>query len=426
MTLHRCADGGPSRVTDTTDRKDDRPKTWVSVRDDTSWAVDVLPFAVARFDGRRRVVSRIGDLAVDLAPIAQQLAPHLTALFETDSLNTLMSQPPATWHAVWSTVQSWLVTGSMRRIVEPHLLAVAHLDLTMPFTVADFVDFSSSRFHAEHAAKLLRPGSPALHANWLHLPIGYHGRSGSVVVTGTRIARPTGQMIDDGDVVFERTRCLDFEAEVGFVIGTPSPAGQRLDAAHAPEHVFGVVLVNDWSARDLQAWEATPLGPFVSKAFATSISAWVTPMWTLRRARVSAPPRGVAQLPHLSGGDDWGLDIELEVSINGHVVSRPPFGHQYWTIAHQLAHLTSAGASLRTGDLIASGTVSGPHQYQAGSLMELTAAGTQPISLPDGTSRGYLNAGDSVTIRAVARRDDGRCVGLGEVSGAVTPDAVAG
>ena len=149
-------------------------------------------------------------------------------------------------------------------------------------------------------------------------------------------------------------------------------------------------------------------------------------MWTLQRARVSAPPRGVAQLPHLSGGDDWGLDIELEVSINGHVVSRPPFGHQYWTIAHQLAHLTSAGASLRTGDLIASGTVSGPHQYQAGSLMELTAAGTQPISLPDGTSRGYLNAGDSVTIRAVARRDDGRCVGLGEVSGAVTPDAVAG
>lgn len=397
----------------------DLAASWVPLPDETPWGPEVLPFAVARFADRCRVVSRIADLAVDVAPIARRLAPQITEFFETDSLNVLMSRSPATWRAVWSTVQSWLLDATVRGIVEPHLSAAADLDLVLPFTVADFVDFSSSRFHAENAARILRPASPALHANWAHLPVGYHGRAGSVVVTGTQIHRPMGQANDDGHVVFGHTRCLDLEAEVGFVVGAPSHAGSPLDVARAPEHVFGVVLVNDWSARDLQVWESVPLGPFVSKAFATSLSAWVTPMWTLQRARVRAPDRTVRPVPHLAGGEDWGLAIDLEVSINGQVVSRPPFKHQYWTIAHQLAHLTSSGASIRTGDLIASGTVSGPQMDQAGSLMELTSDGAEPLTFTDGSRRRYLDDGDTVVIRGVARRDDGTSIGLGDVSGTI-------
>jgi fumarylacetoacetase len=268
------------------------------------------------------------------------------------------------------------------------------------------VDFYSSEHHATNVGRLFRPGQPPLPPNWKHLPIGYHGRAGTVVVSGTGIRRPWGQrrVGDTGP-----TERLDIEAEVGFVVGVPSTLGEAVPASRFAEHVFGVVLVNDWSARDIQAWEYQPLGPFLGKSFATSISAWVTPLDALAEAWVPAPPQDPPVVDYLAEPERKGLDLRLEVEWNGQVVSRPPFRTMYWTPAQQLAHLTVNGASLRTGDLYASGTVSGPERAESGSLLELT------------WGERFLADGDSVTIRATAPGPGGTVIALGEVTGTIQP-----
>ena len=293
----------------------------------------------------------------------------------------------------------------------------------LPFAVGDYVDFYSSEHHAANVGRIFRPGQPPLLPNWKHLPVAYHGRAGTVVVSGTAIMRPCGQRLapDGGGPVYGPSTRLDIEAEVGFVVGVPTSLGEQVRVDRFADHVFGVVLVNDWSARDIQAWEYQPLGPFLGKSFATSVSGWVTPLDALAAAWTPAPPQDPPVLDYLRDEPHLGLALDLAVSWNGTVVSRPPFASMYWTPPQQLAHMTVNGAALRTGDLFASGTVSGPDRAQSGSFLELTWGGQEPVYLGGGGERMFLADGDTVTITATAPGPDGTVIGLGEVVGRVLP-----
>ncbi|KQS56760.1 fumarylacetoacetase [Geodermatophilus sp. Leaf369] len=375
-----------------------------------------LPFGVFSEtpDGPRRVGVRVDDLVLDVGALD---LPH-AADFATASLNAFLARGRAHWDDVRARLQELLAQGT------DHLLPLAGLTLHLPVEVADYVDFYSSRHHAENIGRMFRPDSPPLTPNWTHLPIGYHGRAGTVAVSGTPVVRPSGQHKAPTDDVptFGPSRRLDIEAEVGFVVGTPSALGTPVPLGDLAEHVFGVCLVNDWSSRDLQAWEYVPLGPFLGKSFLTSISPWVVPLAALADARVPAPPRETPVLPYLDDAEHpWGLDLELVVTLNGQEVSRPPFAQMYWTPAQQLAHLTVNGASLRTGDLFASGTVSGPERDQRGSFIELSWGGAEPLTLADGSTRSFLEDGDTVTITATAPGPGGTRISFGEVTGTVQP-----
>ena len=362
--------------------------------------------------GAARVGVRYGDRVLDLAAA---LDPALAARIAGPNLDRLLAAGRVVWTEVVAAV-------AVLEPPEEHLHELADVRLLMPFTVADYVDFYSSEHHARNFGRILRPGQPELPENWRHLPIGYHGRSGTVVVSGTDVVRPSGQRRGAaGEVVFGPTTRLDIEAEVGYVVGVPSELGSPVPLGDFADHVFGVCLVNDWSARDIQGWEYQPLGPFLGKSFATSVASWVTPLAALEAAWVAPPPRDPRPLPYLddSGREPRGLDLRLEVRLNGHVVSAPQFARMYWTGAQQLAHLTVNGASLRTGDLFASGTVSGPEPGERGSLFELSWNGAEPIELPGGQVRTFLEDGDEVVITATAPAPGGGTIELGEVRGRI-------
>jgi fumarylacetoacetase len=364
-------------------------------------------------DGGARVGVRLGDRVLDLAAA---LEPALAEQVAGPNLDRLLAGGPSVWRAVFDAVAA----------LEPadeHLHELGDVRLLMPFTVADYVDFYSSEHHARNLGRILRPGQPELPPNWKHLPVGYHGRAGTVVVSGTDIVRPNGQRrTADGEVVFGPTTKLDIEAEVGYVVGVPSELGSAVPLDAFADHVFGVCLVNDWSARDIQGWEYQPLGPFLGKSFATSVAAWVTPLTALDSAWVAPPPRDPQPLPYLDDSDakPAGLDLRLEVRLNGNLVSVPPFAQMYWTGAQQLAHMTINGASLRTGDLFASGTVSGSEPGERGSFVELSWNGAEPMELADGQERTFLEDGDEVVITATAPAGDGGTIDLGEVRGRIS------
>jgi fumarylacetoacetase len=393
--------------------------TWPDLPPGTGFGIDNLPYGVFSTPGTGpRTGVAIGDSVLDLA------AATGDPVHATGSLNAFMARGPQAWRELRSRLTDWFTDGTARARLEPHLVPRPAVALHLPVAVADYVDFYSSQHHAENVGRVFRPDSPPLTPNWKHLPIGYHGRAGTVRVSGTPVVRPHGQHRAPTDEMptFGPSRRLDVEAEVGFVVGAPSALGTPVPLADFPEHVFGVCLVNDWSARDLQAWEYVPLGPFVGKSFLTSVSPWVVPLAALEAARVAAPARDVPLLPYLDDtGRPWGLDLTLEVRLNGELVSRPPFGLVYWTPAQQLAHLTVNGASLRTGDLYASGTVSGPERAQRGSFLELSWGGEEPLALADGTTRTFLEDGDVVTITATAPGTAGGRISLGEVTGRVEP-----
>jgi fumarylacetoacetase len=406
------------------------PTAWLDLPEDTPFGLHNLPYGVFTTprDPRNRCVGvRVGDHILDLAACAQTLsAPH-AGLLDHPVLNPLMAAGPAVWSEVRRTVTTWLTDAALRPAVESHLVPAADATLHLPFDVADYVDFYSSEHHAANVGRIFRPDGAPLTPNWKHLPVGYHGRAGTVVVSGTDVVRPLGQRKapDEPSPVFGPSRRLDFEAEVGFVVGTPTALGQRVPLTALADHVFGVCLVNDWSARDIQAWEYVPLGPFLGKSFATSLSPWIVPLEALSAARTAPPPRDPALLPYLddTGHEPWGLDIRLTVTLNGHPVSHPPFGAMYYTPAQQLAHMTVNGAGLRTGDLYASGTVSGPGDSERGSLLELTWSGRTPLELPDGARRAFLEDGDELTLTAWAPGPGGSRIGFGEVTGRVLPAA---
>ncbi|MBA0054012.1 fumarylacetoacetase [Streptomyces sp. AJS327] len=375
-------------------------------------------------DGRRRVGVRFGEAVLDAGAAAEALGSPHAQLLGADRLNPLLAAGRSTWRAVRAELRSWLTEPRHRETVARFLRPLSAVRLHLPFDVADFVDFYASEHHATNVGRIFRPDGAALTPNWKHLPIGYHGRAGGVVVSGTPVTRPNGQRLlpSEGALPqFGPSTRLDFEAEVGFVVGTPSVPGESVPLDAFREHVFGVTLVNDWSARDIQSWEYVPLGPFLSKSFATSVSPWITPLDALDAARTAPPLRDVPPLPYLDDAtapEPGGIDVRLTVRLNGHPVAEPPFSAMYWTAAQQLAHLTVNGAALRTGDLYASGTVSGPEPGQRGCLLELTWNGQQPLQLPDGERR-FLEDGDEVTLTAWAPGPEGTRVGLGEVTGRV-------
>ncbi|GAB3761473.1 fumarylacetoacetase [Nocardioides ginsengisegetis] len=394
--------------------------TWVEGAAGSLFDVDNLPWGVFSRPGEDpRVGVRIGDRVLDLAPVAAAEMLDVHHVFQESSLNALMAEG----RAVRTSVRRWL-TGLLtdeteRDLVEPHLVPLADVTMHLAIEVADYVDFYASLDHASNVGRIFRPDQEPLLPNWRHLPVGYHGRSGTVVASGTPVVRPCGQRKapTEDTPTYGPSRRLDIEAELGFVVGTPTAMGDRVEVDAFADHVFGVVGLNDWSARDIQAWEYVPLGPFLGKSFATSISQWVTPVEALDAAWVDLPGQDPRPLDYLSPDTARGLDIDVEIELNGEVVSRPPYRSMYWSPAQMLAHITVNGASLRTGDLYGSGTISGPDRDQRGSFLELSWGGTEPFA----GGHTFLEDGDEVVLRYTAPGTSGGRIALGEVTGRIEP-----
>jgi len=390
--------------------------TWAPVPSESDFPIENLPFGVVRPRGdAARVVARIGDHALDLA--AADIAPELTRL---PTLNALMASGRG---AEVRERAAALLDGPSRDDV---LVPLSDAEVLLPFAVGDYVDFYSSIHHATNLGNILRPGSEPLLPNWKQLPVGYHGRSGTVVVSGTPIERPAGLITDGSDAPahLAPTRALDFELEVGFVVG--GPVATRIEPDAADRHIFGVVLLNDWSARDIQSFEYQPLGPNLAKSFATSISPWVVTLDALRAHLVAPPAQSPLPDPYLRAGRPWAIDLDLTVDLNDTRVTTTSFADMYWTFAQQLAHITVNGATTRAGDLFGSGTVSGPDRGQRGSMIELTWRGAEPLTLRDGSTRTFIDDGDTVTIRGHCGGRSRPRIGFGEVTGTILPAPTRG
>jgi fumarylacetoacetase len=386
--------------------------TWVPVPDGSDFTVANLPYGVVRDrSGRSSVVARLGDHVV---PLVEVVADDDASMFATGTLDAFLAAGPRTWREV----RNRLIDHVTDTANECALSAVTEVEPVLPFTVADYVDFYASIEHATNLGRILRPGGAPLLPNWRHLPVGYHGRTGTIAVSGTPVQRPSGLVAGGEWVRRQPTRCLDFELELGFVVGTPNRTGQPIHPDDVDRHVFGAVLVNDWSARDIQSFEYQPLGPFLGKSFLTSISPWIVPLAALEPFLVTPPEQQPRPDPFLRAQRPWALDIELAVELCATTVTRTNARHLYWTFAQQLAHLTSNGAAVRPGDLFATGTISGPERHAFGSLIELTWRGERPITLADGTQRSWLDDGDRVVMRGQAGTGQDR-VGFGELTGIV-------
>jgi fumarylacetoacetase len=372
------------------------------------FGLDNLPFGVGRQGERCFAAVRVGDAAADLD--ALQRAGRLRrvdlpdGVFASGTLNDYLALGPETWSRTRAVLQEV--------DLDDVLVPLADVEMVLPIDVADYVDFYSSEHHARNMGLILRPDTEPLLPNWKRLPVGYHGRAGTVVVSGTPVVRPRGLVAGGvgGEPEWRATSVLDIELEVATVIGVGSAAGDRIRADDAERHVFGFVLLDDWSARDIQAFEYQPLGPFLAKSFATTISPWIVTLEAVRPFLVPGGAQEPEPASYLRAARPWHLDLDLEVALNGATVSCTSFRHMYWTFAQQLAHLTGNGASTRTGDLLGSGTVSGPEPGTRGSLMEMTWRGREPLVLPDGSTRTFLEDGDTVVLR-------GRCGGPGDERG---------
>jgi fumarylacetoacetase len=372
------------------------------------FGLDHLPYGVFSVAGDAlRVGVRLEDQVIDLAAATGR--PE----FDQPSLNAFMALGPQVWAETRAAVIELAEGG------DAPAYSLAEVVLHQPFDVADYVDFYASLEHASNVGRIFRPDQEPLLPNWRHLPVGYHGRAGTVVPSGTPVVRPSGQRKapDEAAPTFGPSRRLDIEAELGFVVGVGSRLGEPVPHDAFADHVFGVVGLNDWSARDIQAWEYVPLGPFLGKSFATSVSTWVTPLAALDAAWTALPGQDPRPLDYLAPDRARGLDIDVEVVLNGEVVSRPPYAAMYWGPAQMLAHLTVNGASLRTGDLFASGTISGAEPAQRGSFLELSWGGKEPLA----GGRTFLEDGDEVVLRYSAPGTDGGRITLGEVAGAIEP-----
>ena len=406
-----------------------------SVATGSGFGVENVPLGVARLlDGSTAVVTRVGESVVVLASLASDrllAVPGLDPSVLADgSLNRLL----ASGRPVWS--------GVRRRVAElaaeehPALgkasVGLDEVELLAPVAVGDFVDFSASIHHATRVGRLFRPGGDPLRPGWRRMPLGYSGRASSVVASGTAVTRPYGQVpVLDGEPELRPTAALDFEAEVGFVVAATTAHGDRVGTADFADAVAGVVLVNDWSARDVQAHETQPLGPFLGKSFATSVSPWLVTLDALEPYRVAGPRQDPPPPAYLATTGEWAYDLRLEVTLETAsmraaglppaVVARSAFAGMYWTGPQLLAHATVNGAAVRPGDVLGSGTVSGPEPGSEGCLLERTEGGRRPLTLPDGTTRTYLDDGDTVVVRAWAGGGGRPLIALGEVAGTVAP-----
>ncbi len=384
---------------------------------------DNLPYCVFELGGEASIGVRLGDRVISLRALVEN--GQLPGECGAGNLNPLMAAGKRRWDEVRATLQGMI--ESEDSVTETASHSIAEITLLLPFDVADYVDFYSSEQHAINLGRMFRPDAEPLLPNWKHLPVGYHGRAGTLVLSGTEIRRPAGQRKEaDGSIGFGPSQRLDIELELGYVLGGDSSMGTPVPIGSASDHLFGFFLVNDWSARDIQAWEYVPLGPFLGKSFATSISPWVVPTPALEPFRMNQPVQEPTPLPYLQDDGTWGLDIDFEIGLQSRtmevpdIVSRTNFKDMYWSPVQQIAHMTINGASVRTGDVCASGTISGSKPGTFGSMIELSWNGEEPIHLSDGSTRTFLEDGDTAILRGLASNGTAM-VGFGDVSGVIVP-----
>jgi len=407
-------------------------KSWVDSANsaDCPFPLNNLPYGVfATAETEPHCGVAIGDQILDVTAAEEAGLICLSddaPLFDFPFWNALMEEGPAVWAALRDRLISLLAEGSEERAaVEPLLVPMADAELLMPFAVSEYTDFYAGKNHAFNVGCLFRGPENALPPNWLHIPIGYNGRASSVVVSGTEVRRPWGQLKGPNDPAPRFAPCarFDIELEMGAIVGTPSEG--PITVQEADDHIFGYVLLNDWSARDIQAWEYQPLGPFQAKATATTISPWIVTKAALEPFRTDTPAREVELLPHLKDCGPMLYDIELEVTLQPEggaatTISHTNYKEMYYSAAQQLAHHTTAGSPMNAGDLLGSGTISGPTKDSRGSLLEISWGGQEPITLPDGSSRSFIADNDTLTLKGAAK-GDGFTIGFGDCVGKVVP-----
>jgi len=406
--------------------------SWIAGTAGSGFDTDNLPIGIFAMDDRARPGVAIGSFVCDLDALITGDLLDEPALAGAQTLNAFLAAGRPRWTALRARLQSLFTaaTGEEQAAIAEALVPRTDVRMQLPIAVRDYVDFYSSIEHATNVGKLFRPDNPIL-PNYRYVPIGYHGRSSTIVVDGTPIRRPSGQRkLPEGEApVFGPAQMLDFELELAFLTGhADTPLGTPLPIDAVRDHVYGYVLLDDWSARDIQAWEYQPLGPFLSKSFATSISPWVVSLDALEPFRVANRAIDPAPLPYLQPAENWAYDIDLEVllqtasmrdrGIPPATISRTNFRNMYWNVAQQLAHMTSNGSIVGAGDLFGTGTISGSEPGTYGSLIELTRRGAEPLALPGGETRGFLQNGDTVVLRALAVAGEHR-VSFGEVSGMI-------
>ncbi|HEX4667349.1 MAG TPA: fumarylacetoacetase [Chthoniobacterales bacterium] len=412
-------------------------RSFIEVSPESDFPLQNLPYGIFRpNNGRARAGVAIGDLILDLAVLeeggyfrALNFGPD--PIFGRDSLNAFLALGRPTWRKTREILQHLLAaeTATLRDNEALRTRAFhrqAEVKMLLPARIGDYTDFYSSYHHAFNVGTMFRGPENALMPNWKHLPIAYHGRASSIVPSGADVRRPHGQIKppDAETPIFSATRALDFELETAFFVGPPNELGEPVPVTEAADHIFGFVLMNDWSARDIQTWEYQPLGPFLAKNFCTSISPWIVTLEALEPFRKPLPAQDPAPMEYLRAPDDFTFDIHLEVELQTvqmrapQTIARSNFQNLYWSIAQQLAHHTIGGCNLQPGDLLASGTISGPTEDARGSMLELTWRGANPLQLPGGETRKWLEDGDRLTIRGWAE-GDGYRVGFGEVMGRI-------
>jgi fumarylacetoacetase len=417
-------------------------KSFVPAGPECHFPIQNLPYCVFQPDAGAppRVGVGIGNSVLDLALLERQgllrdalPAASAAPLFDAASLNAFMALGRPVWRSMRERLTALLredqaLLRDDRALRAEALRPMEEVTYLLPAQIGDYTDFYSSKEHAANVGALLRGPANALLPNWVHLPVAYHGRSSSVVVSGTDLHRPLGQTRSDQEPApcYGPSRAVDFELEVGLLIGPGNRLGAPIPIEQAEEHIFGLVLVNDWSARDVQKWEYQPLGPFLSKSFGTSISPWVVTLEALEPFRLPGPPQDPRPLPYLRGTRNMTFDLHLEVWLHAAGAPAPArvcasnLRHLYWSFVQQVAHHTSNGCNLRTGDLLATGTISGPDPMARGCLLELTSAGREPLTLPGGQTRTFLQDGDRVTMTGWCQAEGYR-VGFGEVTGRLLP-----
>jgi fumarylacetoacetase len=411
-------------------------RSFIEVAPDSDFPIQNLPFGVfsTEMAPQKRVGTAMGDFILDLAELERcgLLAPASgTSVFDRASINAYMALGPKVWSETRAKMSELLrhdvaILRDDKALRHAALVPREKAALHLPIEVTGFTDFYSSREHATNVGKMFRPHGEPLMPNWLHMPIGYNGRASTVVVSGTPVRRPNGQMKPPqaNAPTMGPSERLDFELEMGVVVGKANDMGMPVSMAQAEEMIFGFVLLNDWSARDIQPWEQPPLGPFQAKAFATSIGPWVVTREALAPFLVEGPAQDPAPLPYLARKGPQNYDIALEVALRTAraetIISRTNFRYMYWSSAQQLAHHAFCGCAMRVGDLLGSGTISGPGKHERGSLLELSWNGTEPLSLQDGGQRTFLADGDTLTLRGYAQ-GKGHRIGFGECSGTILP-----
>lgn len=406
-------------------------RSWVESANspDTDFPLNNLPYGAFRVGGGDLHAGvAIGDRILDVTALenAGLLDLPESGIFARGTWNDFMALGADVWASFRAHLTAALAEGaSQQSDLEGHLVAMADATLEMPFTVTEFTDFYAGRHHAFNVGSLFRDPANALPPNWLHIPIGYNGRASSVVVSGTDITRPNGQLkAPDAEMpVFEASKRFDLELEMGAIVGKPSKG--RVSVQEADDMIFGYVLLNDWSARDIQAWEYVPLGPFQAKATATTISPWIVTKAALEPFRASTPPREKELLPYLAEPGPMLYDIDLEVGLapegkSETILSRTNYNVMYYSAAQQLTHHTTSGCPMRVGDLLGSGTISGPEKENRGSLLELSWGGKEPLTLDTGETRTFLEDGDTLTLRGAAK-GDGYRIGFGDCAGTLRP-----